>query len=335
MGIGAARVEGGHVSADSSTAEGQQQQQEEGRGQRVAPQLPTGPFLRVLELLSAQDRACSGRLACRDAWRHLSGVHHCTAHLSQPLPPHAVPWFEQYGPEALKQLTFGERLLLPMCAAAASGSDVNLAVVWGTVRQGLLPEMLHSCKDMFTRNANHPASVLVREGHVHLLPWLLDSGYPIYTSTHDQILCTAAGQCDLAGLQAVWQLMQPRFHRIADMGSLWEYMLKYAAATSSKEVAIAKVNWLVQQEPYRPMGRLPKEVALAAVRLGDIPRLQWALSRVRLGHGRSEIGGAKQVLGSAAYRHEACRPGDGGVAGAGGGMPAAAAFGGGGSRGQC
>ncbi len=137
---GAPWGEGGDAGAGGlSGAKGQQPQEDRGQPplQRAVPHLPTGPFLRVLELLPAQDRACSGRLSCMDARLHLSGVHHLTAHLTQPLPPHAVPWFERYGPEALKQLPFKEKLTRPMAAAAASGSTANLAAVWGLVRQGL------------------------------------------------------------------------------------------------------------------------------------------------------------------------------------------------------
>ncbi len=283
VGPGAPQDEGGDVSAKGSRANGQQQQPQEGWGQpqlqRVVPQLSTGPFLRALELLPPQDRACSGRLACRDAWRHLSGVHHRTARLSQPLPPHAVPWFERYGPDALKQLTFNERQLQPMCAAAASGSEANLAAVWGMVRQGFLPEQLECYQYIHVHEASHPSSVLVREGHAHLLPWFMNSGYPIYPDAYDGILCTAAHHCDLAGLQAVWQVMQPHFHRIPTPDLTWGSMLSQAAASCAKEDAIAKVSWLMQQGPYRPMGRMPKRVALAAVRVGDIPRLQWALQQ--------------------------------------------------------
>ncbi len=254
----------------------QQQQRRQARDEehRLHPQLPTGPFLRVLELLPPHDRACSGRMACRDAWRHLSGVHHRTAHLSQPLPPHAVPWFERYGPEALKQLNLTDRLLQPMCAAAASGSEANLAAVWGLVRQGFLPELLLSGKNMYSIDVETPCEVLVREGHAHLLPWLMDNGYPIDAP---ETLCAAAHHCDLAGLQAVWQLLQPRFHRYPDWA--WDAVLARAAESSATEHAIAKMGWLMQQEAYRPMGRLPLYVAQVAVKTGDIPRLRWMLQR--------------------------------------------------------
>ncbi len=236
--------------------------------QRAVPRLPTGPFLRVLEFLSAQDRACSGRLACRDAWRHLSGVHHRTAHLSQPLPPHAVPWLEHYGPDALKQLTFQDKLTRPMAAAAASGSTANLAAVWGLVRQGLHPELLQTgCYDYGCRLDSIEA-VLVREGHAHLVPWLLGSGCPFNART---AVLAAAQHCDLAGLQAVWRLLQL-------YGSHTHEALAWAASSSSTEDALAKMDWLVREyEATWGTACIIPTAAVAAT--ADLVLLRWMLQR--------------------------------------------------------
>ncbi len=251
----------------------QQQQKDDGLDSHLFSKLPTGPFLRVLELLPAQDRACSGRLACMDAWRHLSGVHHCTAHLSQPLPPHAVPWFERYGPEALKQLTLYNKLTQPMAAAAASGSAANLAAVWGMVRQGLHPELLQARHYYFGGSE----AVLVQEGHAHLLPWLLDSGYPVDAY---QTVKAAACYCDLPGLQAAWGLLQPTLH-----GREWREAVEAAAISCAAEDAIAKMDWLLQQQHQQQQMQGPLEpivelsVAQAAAQTGDIVRLRWLLQR--------------------------------------------------------
>ncbi len=250
----------------------QQQHHQEDDGSDVVmfSRLPTGPFLRVLEFLPAQDRACSGRLACRDAWWHLSGVHHRTAYLSQPLPPHAVPWFERYGSEALKQLPHREKLTQPMSAAAASGSTANLAAVWGLVRQGLHPELLQAGHYSFASRFGSVGAVLVRDGHAHLLPWLLDNGHPVDAQA---ALLRAAQYCNLAGLQAVWQLLRPDRQLINDA-------LAFAARSISTDDAIAKMEWLLQQHGETGgANRLPPRAAAAAAGTGDLSRLQWMLQR--------------------------------------------------------
>ncbi len=276
-GLGAA--EGG----DKGKGLQQQQQQQHQQQQRPAgeeehllhPQLPTGPFLRVLELLPPQDQACSGRLACRDAWRHLLGVHHRTAHISQPLPPHAVHWFELYGPAVLKELTFQEKLTRPMSAAAASGSTANLAAVWGLVRQGLHPEMLRTEAYAYGCRLASIEAVLVREGHAQLLPWLVNSGYPV-NARH--AFMAAAQFCDLAGLQSVWELLQPQLQPVY---GLFYNALDRAASCSTGD-AIAKMEWLLQHcaaAGAPAVASIPTMAAGVAAARGDLDLLRWMLQR--------------------------------------------------------
>ncbi len=254
----------------------QQQQQEWGGLDAVLfSKLPTGPFLRVLELLPAQDRACSGRLACKDAWRHLSLPHHRTAFLSQQLPPHAVPWFERYGPEALKQLPLSERLETPIRAAAASGSTANLAAVWHLVRKGLPHELLQHETYRFAYGAAKAAEVVVQEGHAHLLPWLKEQGFPIDAQS---TFLAAARHGDLASLQLTWDICKNQLKPSLDLA--W-VALEWAAESPSSEDAIRKMEWIMLHLGawLRPMGRLPPAAAAGAAASGDPVRLRWMLQR--------------------------------------------------------
>ncbi len=243
--------------------EQQQQQQQDGQ------YLPTELLLHVFRWLPLNEQACSCRTTCKPIAAALSSPHHCTAHLSQPLPPHVVPWFERYGPEALKQLSFKMRLLLPMCAAAASGSEYNLAAVWGMVQQCIFPELLQSGHYRVSHSGLDVGVVLVREGHAHLLPWLLHSGCPFDARA---TLLAAAQHCDLESFQAAWQLLLRNPHLPMSLTD-GQGLLRAAAQSPTSTDAISKMQWLMAKHGH--VCCLHAGTAIAAVCAGDLPRLVW------------------------------------------------------------
>ncbi len=185
-----------------------------------------------------------------------------------------MPWFERYGPEALRQLPFKEKLIRPMAAAAASGSEANLAAVWGLVRQGLHPELLRDRYYNFGAGSDSAVTFLVREGHAHLLPWLLDSGYPVDA---EYAFLAAAQYCDLAGLQTAWQLLLPQ---LAPFHGLRHDALEWAAGSPTAKDAVAKMEWLLQQhEEAGAVLDFSPTVAAVAAGTGDLIRLRWMLQR--------------------------------------------------------
>ena len=103
-------------------------------------QLPIALQLHILSLLPPNERALSGRFVCREAWITFSEPQHCTASLSQPLPPHAVAWAVEAGQQHMRQLPFWHKLQL-MCTAAASGSEANLEVALALLQPSIFSEV--------------------------------------------------------------------------------------------------------------------------------------------------------------------------------------------------
>ncbi len=245
-------------------------------------QLPSALQLHVLSLLPPNDRALSGRLACRDAAEGLSGPQHCTASLSQPLPPRAVPWALEAGQQHVRQLPFRHKLQL-MCTAAASGSEVNLEVARALLQPSVFPELLQGRIRHFARSVDepNPGVAAVKAGHPQLLRWLLQHCLGLVCP--NEVLRAAALHCDLAGLQAAWHILQNHYRSSGRSRITWQDIDDYpllgqgvldAAAESAAPDAVAKMAWLLAA-PDNNCGRLQESNAAAAARSGDLGRLRW------------------------------------------------------------
>ncbi len=164
-------------------------------------QLPTALQLHVLSFLPPDDRALGGRLVSPDVADALSGAQHCTASLSQPLPPHAVPWALEAGQQHVWQLPFRHKLQL-MCTAAASGSEVNLEVALALLQPSIFPDVLQQGAKSWEelRMYHDPGVAAIEAGHPKLLGRLLRHCPGLLHPDH--VLEAAARLCDLAGLQA-------------------------------------------------------------------------------------------------------------------------------------
>ncbi len=249
------------------------------------PQLPPELQLHVLSFLPPNDLALSGRAACREAWVSFDQPEHRAARLSQPLPTHAVQPFLEYGSVyGMRLLPFRRKLQL-LSTAAASGCEANLEVAWGLLRLCVPPELLlpppgagdgagaASILDRYGSVLPDPGVEAVRHGHVHLLRWLLQHRCPLQPSA---TLEAAAAHCDLAGMQAAWQLLQGN----AGDGQRLELGpgVLAAAVGSATPKWQAKADWVLQQAQQRASPLLGVLAAVAAARTGDLSRLRWLLA---------------------------------------------------------
>ncbi len=261
-------------------------------------QLPTALQLHIVSFLPPNARALSGRLVSPDARDALSGPDHCTASLSQPLPPHAVPWAVEAGQQHVRQLPFWHKLQL-LCTAAASGSEVNLEVTRALLQPSVFPELLQSPGGYPYRGsaASYPVSrrldrygplrdrsgycdagvAAVQAGHPQLLGWLLRHCPGVVDSA--QVLEAAAQHCSLEGLQVAYAAVQG--HLDIDR-LLYQHVslccaVLAAAASSATPDALGKVEWLLSID--EPAYRLSSSTAAAAARSGDLGRLQWLRER--------------------------------------------------------
>ncbi len=247
-------------------------------------QLPPALQLHILSFLPPNDRSLSGRLVSPDAAAGLTGPDHCTACLSQPLPPHAAPWAVEAGQQHVQQLPFWHKLQL-MCTAAGSGSEVNLEVAWDVLQPSIFPELLRGqwTALMYKPHIGDPGVAAVSAGHPQLLPWLLRH-CPALVS-FSRVLTAAARQYELAGLQAVWEALRdgPRISsgsgssRRDKVHDAFDDMVLDAAAGSPTQDAIAKMQWVLAEG--RGSCSLQERTVAAAARSGDLGRLQWLRER--------------------------------------------------------
>ncbi len=232
--------------------------------------LPPALQLHILSFLSHNDRALSGRLVSQDAATALGEPQHCTASLSQPLPPHAVPWAIEAGQRHMRQLPFQHKLQL-LSTAAISGSEVNLEVALALLQPSIFPELLHSADSAYTDTYVNAAEAAVKSGNVRLLGWL---------QRRCRALCSpalecAAHHCDLAGLQAVWAELQDNSAGGGHRHVLHQQVLD-AAARSSAPDAVAKMEWLLATAGQGGGScSLQGSTAVVAACSGDLGRLRW------------------------------------------------------------
>ncbi len=203
---------------------------------RAAPEwvLPTPVQLHILSFLPPNDRALSGRLVSPDAAAGLSQDPTCTASLSQPLPPHAVPWAVEAGQQHVRQLPFRHKLQL-LCTAAASGSEVNLEVALALLQPSVFPELLQ--RWVYCEGPD-PGVAAVRAGHPQLLGWLLDRCPGLLDLSH--ALAAAARCLSLQDVQAVWSDVQSNHSGSSGSSSLRQGALSQevldAAAESARQM---------------------------------------------------------------------------------------------------
>ncbi len=252
-------------------------------------QLPTALQLHVLSLLPPNERALSGRFVCREACDAFSEPQHCTASLSQPLPPHAAPWAQEAGQQHTNQLPFRDKFQL-LSTAALSGSEVNLEVAWALLEPSIFPELL-LVRDIPWRrppSAEDPSQVLAKAGHPQLWGWLVRHCPRLLSPIH--FLQEVARHCSLPVLQATWEQLQALFTGTSSSNSssgsspfsgIWRPALDihtlHAAAESRTPDAIAKMQWVMETggEGCQPCSG----IANIAASLGDRNKLSWARDR--------------------------------------------------------
>ncbi len=253
-------------------------------------QLPTAVQLHILSLLPPNERALSGRLVSPEARDGLSEPQHCTASLSQPLPRYAVPRAQEAGQQHVLQLPFRHKLQL-LCTAAASGCEVNLEVALALLQPSLFPELLQLHGYVTKTAVPDPGVAAVKAGHPQLLGWLLRHCPGLLQ--RDQVLEAAARHCDLAGLQAAWEVLQgvPAWAELP-RPTLGQGVLD-AAARSATPDAVAKMQWVLEAGAGSNC-RLADSTAEAAASSGDLNALRWLRD-----HGCSVQGHSLDVLGPA------------------------------------
>ncbi len=269
-------------------------------------QLPPALQLHILSFLPRNDRALSGRLLVSpDAAAGLSDPQHCTASLSQQLPPHAVPWAVEAGQQHVRQLPFWHKLQL-MCTAAASGSEVNLEVALALLQPSIFPELVQEERHAYYKSKPEswvdrfllcdPGVATVKAGHLQLLPWLLRRCPGLLWP--ERVLEAAARYCDLAGLREALGLLNAQGsgmwsnHSSNSGGSgggrgvystdaggdaicaLGQRLLDGAAESETPD-AVQKLAEIMDTYECR----VAESTAMAAVPSGDLARLRWLRER--------------------------------------------------------
>ncbi len=248
-------------------------------------QLPRAVQQHISSLLPPNVRALTWRLVCRDACDALSKDLFPTASLSQPLPPHAVPWAVEAGQQHVRQLPFRHKLQL-LCTAAASGSEVNLEVALALLQPSIFPVMLQARSSVWAEDHfdyPDPSVAAAAAGHPHLLRWLVRRCPGLVWP--DRAIRVAAMTCSLAGLQEAWDAL--RGHPCSSStssaggrgaGPVLDQAVLNAAAASSTPDAVAKMEWVLAAGGGEDCC-LRSSTAEAAARSGDVGRLRWLRDR--------------------------------------------------------
>ncbi len=263
-------------------------------------QLPTALQLHVLSLLPPNERALSGRFVCREAADALSEPQHCTASLSQPLPPHAAPWAQEAGQQHMRQLPFRHKFTI-LCTAATSGSEVNLEVAWALLEPSVFPELLlsHGIPGRRPLGVEDPSRMVAKAGHPQLWGWFLRHCPRLVFP--NVFLREVARHCSLPVLQATWEELQTLFTATSSSssssssssgggggssgGGLFSDMYRpaldiytlHAAVASRTPDAIAKMQW-VSDVGGEGKGLCSNDVGIAASQ-GDLDKLRWLRDR--------------------------------------------------------
>ncbi len=269
----------------------------------AAADLPPELRLRILDLLPPNDLALAGRLASKDAAQRFSQPPHRTAHLvSLPLSGHVVEstWCVEGAQAALKQLTLQQRVVFLM-RSPVSGCEANVELAWRLVQPGLFPELLHTDHYLslldWPLEAPEMGSTAMASGLAHLLPSFEQRCPGLLEPA--RTLEAAARHCDLAGLQAAWELLGKRLlyalqHYVRRssrqpcrddwLDGVWRRLMAAAAGSHTPD-AHAKMGWVLKQcwahgDPRTSLAHV--DVLAAAVASGDIARVRWL-------HGRSHV----------------------------------------------
>ncbi len=251
------------------------------------------------------------RLSCREEALCYREPVHRTAPLSRLLPGHIVDtaWCLERAQEAMKQLTFGQKLTL-LTTAAASGCEANVELAWQLLQPHVFPETLRTANYRCTVQRVQSdsltlpdvGSAAVSSGLAHLLPslaqrcpGLLDPG---------RTLEAAARHCDLAGLQAAWvavrqqlrtvlEITEPCFPRLGGGPEddelnweeyvdgrqwVWRNMMATVASMPTGD-ALAKMEWILEKSASSYVTVKHPTVCGAAASAGDLSRLAWLRDR--------------------------------------------------------
>ncbi len=263
--------------------------------------------LRILSLLPPNDLALSGRLSWKKAAQHFTEPQHRTARLSLPLPCHVLltQAYMESAAGAMQQLTFQQKLNMPGWAATSS-CEANVEFALQLLQPHVFPELLHTAHyrnlpwfhtrmdlPYRTPDVGFPA---VASGLARLLPsleqrcpGLMDPG---------RTLQAAARHCDLAGLQAAWEVLGQRLRAeiqqveepspgqfregwLRQVHGIWRRIMAAAAASSTPD-ALAKMAWALDKGHAYGDTRAPvqhADVCGAAAASGDLARLAWLRDR--------------------------------------------------------
>ncbi len=144
---------------------------------------------------------------------------------------------------AFHDLSF-RRKVMALSAAAASGSEANLALALSLLRSCLLPGV-DLQYGVVCYPWDDPGTAAARAGHPHLLRWMVDNQCPF---NYRMALPAVARHCDAAALQDAWLLLRKKYDRSdyyevspADIDD----KIAVAAAESATPDALDKLDMLL------------------------------------------------------------------------------------------
>ncbi len=279
-------------------------------GHRSAAPLPTELNHIILSFLPRNEIATTGRHVCKSAALLFSGKDNCIITLSQPLPPHVTttPWSMDSAAEALQQLTLLQKKQLP-ATTASSGTQANVVFAVQLVQPQMAGATVPTAADLLKRweagplfhrplTPSNVGPTAVASGLAHLLP-ALEQRCPALLDP-ELTLQAAVEHCDLAGLQAAWDLLEARvpvtlgqpqqhewclsfrrFHGETYAESFWRRMLRAAAASASPD-AVEKMSWIVEHSRSNCGSMIMtrhEDVYGMAAASGDLSRTEWLRER--------------------------------------------------------